>query len=272
MSPAKNEIAPHLAKWIARAAASAPPGSVPLLFLSGPQGSGKTTALAAAIQSLPIPVMGAGIDDFYLPRAGRAALARDVSPLFAVRGPPGTHDLALLRQTISDLRSAHAQSSTPLSVFDKLSDERAPVSQWRRFKGRPGVIVIEGWLMGALPDPGSLPRPPLNDIERAPLAEDWRRYQEQALADDYAPLWDEADGFFHILPPDFACVLDWRLQQEAALWAAKDQTMPDDRRAWVARFIQHYERLTRRMIGGGRRPGAELRIDAGRKVIVAPAS
>lgn len=272
MSPAKNEIAPHVARWIAQAVASAPAGTIPLLFLSGPQGSGKSTALAAAITSLPFQVVGASVDDFYLKQADRAALARDVSPLFAVRGPPGTHDLALLRQTIGALRGAQAGSSVHLPVFDKLEDERAPAGQWRRVTGRPAAIVIEGWLMGVLPDPGSLSDPPLNDVERAPSARDWRRYQEHCLGESYAPLWEEADSFFHILPPDFACVTDWRLQQEAALWAAKGETMPDDRRAWVARFVQHYERLTHRMIGGGRRPGTELRIDAQRKVVAAPAS
>ena len=62
-------------------------------------------------------------------------------------------------------------------------------------------------------------------------------------------------------------MLDWRMQQEAALWAARGKALPLERRAWVAGFIEHYERLTRRMIAGHRRPGTEIRIDAARRVL-----
>ena len=121
--------------------------------------------------------------------------------------------------------------------------------------------------MGALPDltaPGS---PPINDIERLDTGGDWRRAQEDALAGPYAKLWDMADGFLHFLGPDFACVAEWRLEQETALWAAEGKSLPLERRDWVLRFIQHYERLTLRMIAGGRRPGAEIHIDAGRRIL-----
>ena len=35
------------------------------------------------------------LDDLYLPKAERLRLARDVHPLLATRGVPGTHDVAL---------------------------------------------------------------------------------------------------------------------------------------------------------------------------------
>lgn len=210
---------------------------------------------------------GASLDDFYLTRAERAALARAASPLFAVRGPPGTHDLALLAETVAALRAAGEGQTTRLPVFDKLADDRAAESAWRTFRGRPAAIVIEGWLMGALPDPASPGAAPLNAIEAADADGGWRAAQEAALAGPYAQLWDQADAFLHVAAPDFDCVLDWRLQQEAALWAAKGEALPDERRDWVAGFIQHYERLTRRMIAGGRRPGLDVYIDARRRVI-----
>lgn len=266
MTEAANPVAAELSTWISRAIDAAPAGRAPVLFLSGPQGAGKSTALAAAISALPVPVAGASIDDFYLTRADRAALAREVSSLFAVRGPPGTHDLVLLRGVIDSLQAASGGSVTRLPVFDKLTDERMPENAWRLWEGRPAAIVIEGWLMGVLPDAASSAEAPINAVERHPEAPGWLRHQEEVLAGAYAALWDLADGYFHIQAPGFECVRDWRLQQEAGLWTAKGSPMPAERRDWVDRFIQHYERLTRRMIAGGRRPGLEVRIDAARRV------
>lgn len=261
-----NAVAQAVRDWIARAVAAARPGHVPLLMLSGPQGAGKSTALAEALAAMDRPVAGLRLDDVYLTRAERAALAAQVSPLLQTRGPPGTHDLALLAQTIAALRGAGDASQTPLPVFDKLADDRAPPDAWRCFAGRPAAIVIEGWMMGALPDAAALDAPPLNAVEASDADGAWRRHQENALAGAYAALWDRADGFCHLVAPDFACIAGWRLQQEAGLWAARGEAMPAARRDWVLHFIQHYERLTRRMIDGGRRPGAVIAIDAARNV------
>lgn len=263
----QSEITAHLASWIAGAITAAPEGHIPLLFLSGPQGSGKSTALAEAVAALPVPVLGASIDDFYLTHQEREALAREVSPLYLTRGPPGTHDLALLSRTIAALRSADGSSLTPLPTFDKLADDRRPETGWTTFQGRPAAIIIEGWLMGALPDPAAPSTPPINKVEAEDTTGHWRRHQEEALAGPYSALWDMAGSFFHLSPPGFGCVLGWRLQQEAGLWQARGEPMPEDRPAWAARFISHYERISRRMIEGHRRPGTELRIDAQRRVV-----
>ena len=263
----ENQITPQVVRWIMRAVEAAVPGHIPLLFLSGPQGCGKSTALSEAVAALPVPVAGLGLDDVYLTETDRERLALEVSPLFRVRGPPGTHDLDLLGALIEALRQASAQSVTALPAFDKLADDRAPCETWRSFTGRPAAIVVEGWLMGVCADLNAPDSPPINSVEAADYGKAWRRHQEFVLARDYAPLWDAADGFLHIVPPGFNCVLDWRMQQEAALWAARGKALPLERRAWVAGFIEHYERLTRRMIAGHRRPGTEIRIDAARRVL-----
>jgi D-glycerate 3-kinase len=262
-----NEIAPLVRRWIEAQIAAAPPGHVPLLFISGAQGSGKSTALAEAIRALSVPALGISIDDVYLTRAERQAQARQNGPLFEVRGPPGTHDLALLDRVIAALRAAAPGAETRLPVFDKLADDRAPPEHWHAFRGRPAAIIIEGWLMGAEADPSAPGSSPVNAVEEGDAYTNWRRAQEAALAGPYARLWDQADSFLHILAPDFDTVFLWRLEQEAALWAARGEPMPPDRREWVHVFIQHYERITRRMLAGGRRPGAEIYVDAQRRVI-----
>ncbi len=186
--------------------------------------------------------------------------------MFRVRGPPGTHDLALLRRVISGLRSAGKADETLIPVFDKLADDRMAARDWQTFTGRPAAIVVEGWLMGAFPDPSAPGSNPINAVEEGDFRTDWRRAQEDCLAGPYADLWDEADDFLHILAPGFETVLRWRMDQEEALWAAKGMPMPAGRIGWVHVFVQHYERITRRMQGGARRPGAVIRIDAHRRV------
>ena len=267
-----DAVARCLQDWISRQIEAAPAGHIPLLLVSGAQGSGKSTALAHAAAGLAAPVATASIDDFYLTRDEREALARTVSHLLVTRGPPGTHDLSLLDATLNRLRAADAASQTLVPVFDKLADDRAAPGAWRRFRGRPAAIVIEGWLMGALPEAGAPAAPAINAVEAEDTGGAWRQFQEEALMGGYRALWDRADGFFHILAPGFDTVLGWRLEQEAALWQARGETMPEDRRAWAARFIQHYERITRHMLAGGRRPGTDVHIDAQRQLAQTPTS
>ena len=69
-----------------------------VIGLSGLQGSGKSTLAAqiiAAAKEERIDATAISIDDFYLGRASRKALARTVHPLLKTRGVPGTHDPAL---------------------------------------------------------------------------------------------------------------------------------------------------------------------------------
>jgi D-glycerate 3-kinase len=223
------------------------------------KGPVKSTALAAAIEMISLPVAGASIDDFYLTHAERMDLARRISPLFMTRGPPGTHDLTLLTMTVAALRAAGDTAETPLPVFNKLKDNRAPGLRLAQLYRPPGRHrdrrLADGGATRTTPRPWEAP---LNPVEAEDRTGDWRRHQETALAGSYRDLWNAADSFCHIVPPDFDCVLGWRLQQEAGLWEARGEAMPNERRDWVRRFIQHYERLTRRMLAGKRRPGAEI--------------
>ncbi|NOU04542.1 MAG: adenylyl-sulfate kinase, partial [Novosphingobium sp.] len=60
-----------------------------VLGICGAQGSGKSTLAAALAQRLAAQGLRAAtlsLDDLYLTRAERQALARDVHPLFATRG------------------------------------------------------------------------------------------------------------------------------------------------------------------------------------------
>ena len=82
--------------------------TAPLVGFSGCQGSGKSTLVALMAKVMRevhgVSTVVLSLDDFYLTKAARVALAQSIHPLFATRGVPGTHDLALLNETIAALR------------------------------------------------------------------------------------------------------------------------------------------------------------------------
>ena len=239
----------------------------PLLFVSGAQGIGKSTALKSLENLDDLRIAVIGIDDVYLSREARLGLSRTVHLLCETRGPPGTHDLALLTGTIERLVEAGPKTITPMPVFDKRSDDRVAEPQWRTYRGRPDAIVVEGWLLGVDPNPESPQQAPINRLESEhDSGGEWRAWQEDNLQSDYAALWNRVDAFLHLDAPSFDVVLKWRLQQEETTHGLESGTLSQDRVAWVENFVQHFERMTRRMLDGGRRDGAVLDIDAERNV------
>src|SRR5690606_14061219 len=174
-------------------AARARPDHIPLIGIAGAQGSGKTTLARAAADRMGAAHLS--LDDVYLTKTERQALARDVHPLFAVRGPPGTHDLGLLERAIAALRVAAADSRTPLPAFDKLADDRAPRTDWPVFAGRPAAMLVDGWCLGATPQAEAELVAPINALEAEQDGEGrWRRAANAALAGPYAEVFARFDA------------------------------------------------------------------------------
>jgi D-glycerate 3-kinase len=240
-------------------------GHVPLIGIAGAQGSGKTT-LARDLAASPGGVQ-LSLDDVYLDKAARRALARDLHSLLAVRGPPLTHDLRLLADTVAALRAAGPDTVTPLPAFDKRTDDRVPRDLWPIFTGRPSVIVIDGWCLGALPETDADLMRSTNALERDQDPDGrWRRLINDALAGDYARTFAAFDAILFLAAPSFDVVLDWRCQQEADLLGLAPEALPEADRARIAGFIQSFERLTRSMLAGGIKADVTVRLDANRTV------
>ncbi|WGM32728.1 kinase [Brevundimonas sp. NIBR11] len=238
-------------------------GHVPLIAIAGAQGSGKSTLAAEAACRLSCATLS--LDDVYLTKAERVDLAARVHPLFAVRGPPGTHDLALLDRTLTRLRATRPEARTSLPAFDKLVDDRRPEPQWPVFTGRPRAVLLEGWCLGVTPqDPDALATP-INALE---LEEDpdglWRRTINDGLSGPYGALFARFDALIFLKAPSFDVVLDWRTEQEAGLTGAPVSAA---RRAELARFVQHFERISRHMLAGGVAADVVVELDEGRGVV-----
>lgn len=257
---------PDLVDLVGGLIADGPKNRPPLIAVVGAQGSGKTTlARAAAARFGAVQI---SLDDVYRTRAEREAMAREVHPLFAVRGPPGTHDLALIQRLIGDLSSAGPDDLTPIPAFDKLADDRRPVADGRVFRGRPSAILIDAWCLGALPeDPAALAEP-VNALERERDPDGvWRRAVDGFVAGAYADLAAGFDAVLFLEAPGFDVVLDWRCQQEADLLGVAPADLPPRERARIAGFIQYFERITRRMLAGGVQASVTVKLDRNRQPV-----
>ncbi|WP_164156526.1 kinase, partial [Sandarakinorhabdus rubra] len=161
-------------------------GGRPLLLgLAGAQGSGKSTLaaeLAAQLTASGLPTRALSLDDGYLTAARRRALAARVHPLLATRGPPGSHDLPLLHQVLDRFR---AGQPLQLPRFDKLADDRLAPQHW---PATPPLacLILEGWCVGARPQPAAALATPVNALEAWQDADArWRTHINQALAGAY---------------------------------------------------------------------------------------
>lgn len=218
------------------------PDSRPMVLgLCGAQGSGKSTlavALVEAARAQDLAAATLSLDDLYLTRADRAGLARHVHPLLATRGVPGTHDVALGLDLLARIDAGNA---VRLPRFDKASDDRVCEADWEH-AGPLDLLVFEGWCVGAVAQAEAALADPVNALEAGEDADGrWRHWVNAQLAGGYQRLFARIDRQVLLAAPEFAVVQDWRLEQERAGAGVMDA-------AAVARFIQHYERLTRHIL------------------------
>jgi D-glycerate 3-kinase len=231
-----------------------------IIGINGPQGSGKTTfahLLANVLRKyIYLKVVCCSIDDFYLTRHEREKLSREVHPLLITRGVPGTHDVDLAIITFKSLIHATGETITYIPVFDKTVDDRKPKEEWIQFRGRPDLIIFEGWCVGAKAVTETELENPINILERTKDQNGkFRRYVNNNLRKKYAE-WFDMIGFLIMLKvPGFEQVIEWRWIQEKKL-AEKhvnsntetnlpNRIMTEEETLF---FISHFERITRQML------------------------
>jgi len=228
--------------------------------INGGQGSGKST-LALFLKLLlesghGLKTVVISLDDLYLTRAERAALALECHPLLATRGVPGTHDIGLGMRLLDQLTSG-GSGAVRLPHFDKAQDDRAPEADWSVVSGPVDIILLEGWCVGACAQVTADLDAPVNNLETDEDPDGvWRDHVNAQLAGQYAAFFARLDHLIMLKVPDFDCVQAFRSLQEAKLRAKVGQGQGGgsgpvaglmDEGA-IGRFIMHYERLTRHML------------------------
>ena len=208
--------------------------------IGGGQGAGKSTlgrliTEAGTVFGIRIQVLS--LDDFYLTKGERLRLAQTVHPLLATRGPPGTHAVRQLRDAMAALRQPGV---VDVPRFDKGTDTR---SGFARIDGGIELVVLEGWCVGA-PASESAIDEPINTLEREhDVHARWRTHIETSLGGPYARLNEDLEALVFLKVPSLDAVRRWRLQQEGERPPGQRLSAAD-----VNRFVEHYERITRRML------------------------
>ena len=241
---AENYYLP-VARWLAR---SAQGRDRYLLGINGGQGTGKSTLasfLETALCQQGQPTVALSIDDFYLSRAKRESLARDVHPLLATRGVPGTHDVALLTRCLSELKHSTDKTRVLLPQFSKADDDRAAARS--PVTGAVKIILLEGWCVATPAQPNGALVEPVNALERDRDPDGrWRRWVNDQRRERYADVFAELDALLFLQAPSFAAIYRWRSEQEEKLRVSHgrpdSRTMSSDQ---LATFVEYFERLTR---------------------------
>jgi len=121
-------------------------GACNLVGLAGAPGAGKTSIVKILTPLTTIlsgrETINVSLDDFYLSPAERQALGH------RWRAAPGTHDLVLLAEFISQVKRGDEKIAVP--QYDTAAERRnAPLV----IREAPRLVIFEGWFVGA-PVPG----------------------------------------------------------------------------------------------------------------------
>lgn len=225
-----------------------------VIGINGAQGSGKSTLCKILESFLSTAfnkkVVSVSIDDLYLSRQERNNLANDIHPLLSVRGVPGTHDVSLGTQILSELTKGVGSTGVTIPVFSKADDDRLPEHAWRVINQSPDIILFEGWCVGAQAQHESELKEPLNELEVSDDSDArWRQYVNTQLAGPYQSLFSYIDYLVMLKVPDMESVFEWRgLQEEKLASRCKQEGRTATSvmtPAEVSRFIMYYERITR---------------------------
>lgn len=216
--------------------------------INGAQGSGKSTLckiLSLILhRAYDLNVVTLSIDDLYLRRNEREALANSVHPLLLTRGVPGTHDMQLGEALFSQLKGVEGEVTLP--CFDKATDDRSAEKSWPKVKLPVDMVLFEGWCVATKPEADAILENPVNELEEKEDANGkWRHYVNEKLANEYQQLFDQLHTLVMLQIPSFDKVIQWRSLQEKKLREQKGEQAGVMDEKSLKRFIMHYERLTK---------------------------
>ena len=202
----------------------------------GGQGTGKTTLtamLTLILEHQGYHTVSLSIDDLYKTYADRQQLQQQ-DPRLDRRGPPGTHDIALGQQVLTDLKQG---LPVHLPRFDKSAHQGAGDRTTPDFIASADIVLFEGWLVGVrpiLPAAFAQPLPPINTAADRTFARDMNERLR-----DYEPLWDLLDRLIVLYVPDYRLSLQWRTQAEHDMIAQGKPGMTD---AEIVEFVTYFWR------------------------------
>jgi D-glycerate 3-kinase len=241
-----------------------------IIGLTGGQGSGKSTIsniLKIILKvNFNLKTVIFSIDDFYKTLEERKKMSLKISPLFLVRGVPGTHDTALLLNCLKQLKSIKFKKFL-IPRFDKSTDDRHLKKNWQKVNSKPDIVIFEGWCVGAIPQKNKELLRPLNIMEKKrDIKGIWRKKVNKELKNKYRQIFKLIDTLIFLKVPSFKHVYKWRLLQEKKLQLISKgkKTMSEKQ---IKNFIMFYERLTKHMLKNvSKKAHTVLKIDYNHKL------
>ncbi|MFB2938478.1 glycerate kinase [Aerosakkonemataceae cyanobacterium BLCC-F154] len=203
----------------------------------GGQGTGKTTLaaiLTLILKHLGYETISISIDDLYKTYSERQELQKQ-DPRLVWRGPPGTHDVNLGIEVLTQLR----QQKTPVEIprFDKSLWQGAGDRTTPEIIEKADIVLFEGWFVGVRPiDPktfDSAPDPIVTFSDKNFARDINFKLQE------YLHLWQLLDRLIILYPVDYRLSLQWRKQAEQEMIASGKTGMTDEA---IEQFVQYFWR------------------------------
>lgn len=249
------------------------------IFISGPQGSGKsytTTFLHKHLVQKYGPerrIASMSIDDFYLSHDDQITLGKRFSSnkLLQGRGLPGTHDIPLLSRCLEAIwKGDESKVSLPQYDKSKFNGEGDRSKEVTVVDLPLDIVIIEGWFLGFKP---------VSEIPESSPSEFFQGTPDMKQIDAnlqlYAPLlWSNPQicSLGIVFEADeIENVYKWRQQQEWALKLKDDQGMDDEGvKTFVDRYLPAYRLYYENMVRAedlGSMATLTLGIDLERNVI-----
>ncbi|KAJ7647656.1 P-loop containing nucleoside triphosphate hydrolase protein [Roridomyces roridus] len=231
------------------------------LAVQGPQGSGKSylsALLVNELRSRELQVALFSLDDIYLPHADLVSLSETHpdNSLWRGRGQPGTHDISLGLQVLSQLKDGKPVEIPRFdkSLFGGEGDRVPPGSEGAvKVTGPVDVVIFEGWCVGFYP----ISSTELDSRWDGAWAKERVRLgiaefvskedviQVNEALKNYIPLWNFFDTFAQLEPcspnedrSPLSVIYTWRLQQEHHMKAQNGGKGMTD--AGVKAFVDRY--------------------------------
>ena len=140
--------------------------------------------------------------------------------------------------------------SINIPKFDKSIDDRCRKNNWFKLKKKPGILILEGWCVGAKPENVKSLNKPINVLEKnADKKKIWRSYVNNQLKSKYSKLFDQLDSLLYLKAKNFKLLKRWRLKQEKKLkmksGTKKNSKIMNERE--VETFMMTYQRITQNM-------------------------
>lgn len=198
---------------------------LPILFgIQAGQGLGKTTICEMLTFLLSnkygLKVFSFSTDDYYYPYSRQIENFK-VNKEFRYRGPPGTHDIALLSQMISNFKLR--KSGYFVEKFNKKLNngfgDRIQHSDDNLIKEPLDILICEGWFNGIKPVKEEelinyFNKNRLNNLNIDIDSVIGLQKKVNKCLNEWQAIWNEFDRFIIIKPEEYEYSKKWRLQTE----------------------------------------------------------